>query len=1571
MSEYLLYSEPRSTSNLLQRWPSAQGKEKAALRALISCMVDIFQDNAMSSLMIEAAKLSSVVEPNDYPVLLRTFANELIKGRTDKTVIDSKVLRCFAFIIRQASDASHVGLVAVLVPVLRSLTARLDDAKENSQPETQHQLVCTLAVILDAMGDIGINDLSRENIHEPLRQSLKVLQDNKEPRLAQSASYAYQALVGISNDESTAAAVWRNASDIIIPLAKIAGAIPSFDPSKFVDATPQVMQLLSSISSLVKSAQTIVDESQSLQDTAKNMSILFQQKDWYGALRYTDLLITAKAFKMLESFLQHNPSKAADQFWCGIFAQLERSWYAEKDTHKAITDLISGVLPQIDHKRRLVWMWISMLAEIFDQPDWKGLAKPQSKLRFLKKNTKVDLRFTAFFSIEITGLEDKSQLLDAALPNCFEAVEFYADNELAKVYKKSHLEIRRLSGELLDIDQCYINLAIVEISSERKATSKDIGLSSAFTLSKRSLVTSTTSDKMIALPSLFDKREVNGKTTQPRRILIHGRAGVGKSTLCKKIVHDFICGELWSELFDRIIWLPLRDLKEKPTLQELLDSYLQNSSSRLDRKRLVAALQKLVDSSDSNSRTLLLLDGLDEVPPESTSRAAVRNLLNHHSVIITSRPHAVNFNGLDPVDLELETMGFRDEEIQSYLSKVVEDENKRYAIKVFIDEHWLIQGLVRIPIQLDAICYSWDDDFLSDGTATMTALYQEIEVRLWKKDLLQLGKIHQGQKLLNRSQLEIYGKNEMAFLELLAFAGLTSDVIVFNQKHREEIYKHSGSVGMSDDILDKLSFLRTSDSSKRNISTYHFLHLTFQEYFAARYFTRCWIYGKALSCQTLNFSGNSSPEYLSPERFLQNEKYTGRYDVFWRFVTGLLCSESEIQVCVLLQRMKEEPHDLFGLAHITLLVHCLSEIPTSIGGCREEIEGLCSQWPWFEINGLKLKIVYESFMLDEEFPCEVLGQIVKQKKPWRSTAFIALGDRTHVRDTVQQSILSILRQENISEDEQIKTIRALGKNKNSSEETRRILRTLCLESSSDQVQVSSFIALRKQATISEKDLDIAIHLLEKCGRYSAGHAFGYLSKLSPMPEKVFEKLTLSLKAYLESDLKSHLGDPDLGESLGKAAGEFLSSYWFSFYESAMNVQEYLLQSIKDAGLSVKIWWISLLRDQRILTKDAIGTLTSLMIGNENHHVRAKVVEILSFQQLEEDTINALVAQMKKDPSSMVQHNIALIILRQGLSSTTVDALVSQLIETVDNFTCPAIMALSNCTLLPDRAIDALVRRITNETELDERFDAAQLFQKQTSLPDGALDTMIALITKTRFSPTYDVRNAAFYAIINRPLPDWAVDALILTMTMEPDEKLHGFFMSAVACIPHFSDKAFEAISHLITMEPQRYYYLAYRLLREGRSTPERIQDSLVSSLDKTQDWNDDYPILALKESTYFPQDAIEAFLYQLEEREPSDSVKRTIVSALWKHSIHSLFTSSKILRTVYHNLAQDYTSQKLILYIQDGLFHVISSGVKKKFTPAMDVEEIKSLLFEEGAKVGNPLIKYYNYQRRPEDQNSL
>jgi hypothetical protein len=106
-------------------------------------------------------------------------------------------------------------------------------------------------------------------------------------------------------------------------------------------------------------------------------------------------------------------------------------------------------------------------------------------------------------------------------------------------------------------------------------------------------------------------------------------------------------------------------------------------------------------------------------------------------------------------------------------------------IHSFIRSHWLIQGLVRIPIQLDALCYSWNkNNFHTDASPqTMTEIYQAIELKLGKKDILNLDKTNNAvrlsesvlQNLRTRVQIQSLVGTEMTLLECLAFTGLYSD----------------------------------------------------------------------------------------------------------------------------------------------------------------------------------------------------------------------------------------------------------------------------------------------------------------------------------------------------------------------------------------------------------------------------------------------------------------------------------------------------------------------------------------------------------------------------------------------------------------------------------------------------------------------------------------------------------------------------------------------------------------------------------------------------------------------------
>ncbi|KXJ84692.1 NACHT domain-domain-containing protein [Microdochium bolleyi] len=434
-----------------------------------------------------------------------------------------------------------------------------------------------------------------------------------------------------------------------------------------------------------------------------------------------------------------------------------------------------------------------------------------------------------------------------------------------------------------------------------------------------------------------------------RRILIRGRAGVGKTTLCKKIVHEFKRGTWaeWAQLFDRILWVPLRNLKlEGRRCQPAYDftclfhhEYFTLPNSRTDlAKELSRALEM------KNSRTLFLLDGLDEVSQDLTGDGSMsrflEELLKQPNVIITSRPSA---NTPPHLDLELETVGFHPDQVEAYVERAFTapvtgkvDLNKTKEVLSFLKGHWLIEGLVRIPIQLDALCYTWDDFDPESVPNTMTGMYEAIEQKLWKKDVVRLQKMSEYNAMKDRpAEVQQRVGNELRVLECLAF-----------NAHRDAIVDiFPPSTLPLDETLEQLSFLRTSDSSaKLKDREYHFIHLTFQEYFAARYFVRQWKEDKQLEYR---FKPQKYAAPTDPASFLRTHKYIARYDVLWRFVTGLLNSEKDDETLRFFNILEEPPLDLLGPAHQRLVMHCLGEVSDDLE-IREHLETRLSEWLLFE-----------------------------------------------------------------------------------------------------------------------------------------------------------------------------------------------------------------------------------------------------------------------------------------------------------------------------------------------------------------------------------------------------------------------------------------------------------------------------------------------------------------------------------------------------------------------------------------------------------------------------------------------
>lgn len=112
-----------------------------------------------------------------------------------------------------------------------------------------------------------------------------------------------------------------------------------------------------------------------------------------------------------------------------------------------------------------------------------------------------------------------------------------------KRYSPKNLEIERLSGDLLPMDRCYINLAIVEQSSDNTTRAEEgdtAQQSSPFSLLARLKLETPDEEIEAKLPNLFEPRKTrDGQTKRPSQILIRRRTGVGKTTLYKKIVYEF------------------------------------------------------------------------------------------------------------------------------------------------------------------------------------------------------------------------------------------------------------------------------------------------------------------------------------------------------------------------------------------------------------------------------------------------------------------------------------------------------------------------------------------------------------------------------------------------------------------------------------------------------------------------------------------------------------------------------------------------------------------------------------------------------------------------------------------------------------------------------------------------------------------------------------------------------------------------------------------------------------------------------------------------------------------------
>ena len=390
-----------------------------------------------------------------------------------------------------------------------------------------------------------------------------------------------------------------------------------------------------------------------------------------------------------------------------------------------------------------------------------------------------------------------------------------------------------------------------------------------------------------------------------KNVLVVGRPGIGKTSLSTKMLRLWASGEAFN-VFDVAFLVKLRRFNDgaKLSLRELLAG--------------AETVQRLDDSvwefvQNQSTKVLLIFDGLDEYSrkdeintqedykykndveekmPVSVlyEKLAAGELLRGASILATTRPTAVKYVAHVKFQRTVEIRGFTSENVEEYVEKFTRGyPGANEKIWGHIKSNINLFSLSYIPVNCFLICHCLLQSILCESSQLpmkMTDIYQ-MTVKMFlfnhmhnmegfsRKELEKLKSTHMYEAF------EKFPKKLQKILNSLggiAFKGIEEGRLLFES---------SEVSGLEDcGLLHKLPDLKQKPLKPLK-SQFCFIHLTVQEFFAARHLVN-----------------NKTKEKI--ERFVCNHINDGTWQVVLQFVAGLLNSSSNIFIELLPKPSKGE-----------------------------------------------------------------------------------------------------------------------------------------------------------------------------------------------------------------------------------------------------------------------------------------------------------------------------------------------------------------------------------------------------------------------------------------------------------------------------------------------------------------------------------------------------------------------------------------------------------------------------------------------------------------------------------------
>ena len=309
----------------------------------------------------------------------------------------------------------------------------------------------------------------------------------------------------------------------------------------------------------------------------------------------------------------------------------------------------------------------------------------------------------------------------------------------------------------------------------------------------------------------------------PKRILVYGQPGIGKTTFSIRTSFDW--AKQRKEIlkkFDVVLLIKLRDVCDLKDICDVL-----RASKLLAGEEVVSVDDVYKYILDNQEKVLLILDGYDEYlctgesPVLEIWKGAL--LTDIHVIITTRKENADKLRAGKQVQFEIN--GFKgDDQLTAFVSKVLRYEEKVKEFVTYVDQRHL-KDLAEIPLFLSMLCTVWNENCFEELPKSRAHICQNFVLTLIHHAITKDAKADEEEDV-NFDVLELY-KVELCALGKLAFDALLQNALSF-------------PFGKLPDSILSGKFIKFGLFHALNAATVlkrekhvHFIHKSVQEYFAA------------------------------------------------------------------------------------------------------------------------------------------------------------------------------------------------------------------------------------------------------------------------------------------------------------------------------------------------------------------------------------------------------------------------------------------------------------------------------------------------------------------------------------------------------------------------------------------------------------------------------------------------------------------------------------------------------------------------------------------------------------------